>query len=438
MNAFTPQPVRRFLIVSAPFGGFARALADQLRQAGAVCRRVLLNGGDLLEWGTDEAVIYRGDLAAWPAWLADYMAREGVTDILTHGDSQPYAAAAIAVARKAGVAVHVTEQGYFRPHWVTLERDGVNGRSRLPRDPAHYLRAGEGLKVEAPVPVGRITPAAVRHIAAYHLAVYLAAPLFPSYRAGYQHPAAVQAFGHARRYLLHKLRGPARAAALEAVTAAKGDLHLVLLQRPGDSQLLQHSPYGETSRFIADIVDSFARHAGADARLLFKAHPLDHGLQHHARVVRQAAARAGVEGRVSFADDGHFPSLIARSASVISVNSSGGLAALEASLPTLVLVDEIYDMPGLTHQEGLDSFWTDPQRPDPVLFDRYRAVVMACTQVNGAFSTRHGVALAAPVIAGRLLRPSIEWRLGRPQDMAQGVCEPGDAAERRLAAVGGR
>lgn len=439
MPAFAPSTSRRFLIVSAPFGAFSRVLAERLREAGAVCRRVLLNGGDLVEWGLDEAVLYRDDLAAWPDWLADYLRREGVTDILTHGDSQPYAAAAIRVARAAGVTVHVTEQGYFRPHWVTLERDGVNGRSSLPRDPAYYRRAGQDLVVADPVPVGRITPAAVRRITAYHLAVYAFAAIFPRYRPDYQHAAAVQAFGHARRYLLQKVRKGANSKALARVTDATGDLHLVLLQRPGDSQLREHSPYGETSRFIAEIVDSFAHHAQPGAHLLFKAHPLDHGLQHHNRTVSEAAARAGVAKRVHFADDGHFPSLIARAASVISVNSSGGLAALEAGLPTLVLGDAIYDMPGLTHQEGLGSFWNAPQRPDAELFARYRAVVMASTQINGAFSTAHGVSLAAPLIAERLLSAaSVERRARGQEDVARGPGEAGDPAERRLAAVGAR
>ncbi|WP_441294118.1 capsular polysaccharide export protein, LipB/KpsS family, partial [Bordetella pertussis] len=40
---------------------------------------------------------------------------------------------AVALARASGVRVHVFEEGYFRPHWVTLERGGVNGFRAIAR-----------------------------------------------------------------------------------------------------------------------------------------------------------------------------------------------------------------------------------------------------------------------------------------------------------------
>ena len=37
----------------------------------------------------------------------------------------------IALARARGITVHVFEEGYLRPYWVTYERGGSNGHSRL-------------------------------------------------------------------------------------------------------------------------------------------------------------------------------------------------------------------------------------------------------------------------------------------------------------------
>ena len=46
----------------------------------------------------------------------------------------------------------------------------------------------------------------------------------------------------------------------------------------------------------------------------------------------------------------------------VTVNSTAGLGAIEMGLPTIVLGEAIYDMPGLTHQSALDAFWTAPNR----------------------------------------------------------------------------
>ncbi len=64
----------------------------------------------------------------------------------------------------------------------------------------------------------------------------------------------------------------------------------------------------------------------------------------------------------------------------------------------------IYDMQGLTHQGGIDSFWTSAEAPDSSLYEAFRDVMMATTQVNGAYATKRGRELAVPEAARRLLR----------------------------------
>jgi hypothetical protein len=57
----------------------------------------------------------------------------------------------------------------------------------------------------------------------------------------------------------------------------------------------------------------------------------------------------------------------------------------------------------MTHQGDLDSFWRTPEAPSADLYEAFRRVVMARTQVNGAFATRRGRALAAPAVVERLI-----------------------------------
>src|SRR5579859_3431154 len=394
---------RHFLFIFGPFGAFTRRLAENLRSTGARCSRILLNGGDVLDWGLDHAHVYRDGLPGWGRWLEARAAAGGVTDLVLYGDTHPYCVEAAAVAARLSLKVHVLEQGYFRPFWITLERDGVNGRSRLPRTPDAYRRAA----ADAPEPTVQwlppLTPPAVRNIFAYHLAVWLAAPAFAKFRLPYDYDLQRQALSHTARYIRQRLFRRRDRRRLTAVLETPGPLYLAILQRPGDSQLRLHSAIPGVASFIEQVVASFARSAPTDARLLFKAHPLDHGLEPHREVLTAAARAAGVASRVFFSDIGDFRAMAGYAAGAVTVNSTAGLTAIEAGLPTVALGKAIYDLPGLTHQGGLDSFWTAGEAPDPEFFAAFRKVVMARTQVSGAYATRRGIDLIVPEATRRML-----------------------------------
>jgi len=398
-----PAKRRHFLMISTPFGPFARELAHALREQGARVSRVILNAGDLLDWRHEDAFAFRGDAAGWRGWLTALAASQDVTDFLTYGDSSVYAAGALATAPELGVRVHVLEQGYFRPDWITLEGEGVNANSPLPRDPTLYLAHEACTPEPSQVLVGRAMPAAVLWLFRYHLALYLGHAVFPRYRTGYRRSAFLQAVGHAVRYVLRDALVHGHAERRRAMFAAPGPVFLVLLQRPGDSQLWRHSRYESTADFLDHVIGSFAAHAPADARLMVRPHPLDPGLDPHERVMRRLAARNGVAERVAFVDDGKLHEILPAIAGAVCVNSTAGLAAIEFGRPAIVLGKAMYDMPGLTHQGGLDAFWTRPEEPSADLYRAFRRIVIARTQVNGAFATRRGRALAVPEVARRLM-----------------------------------
>ncbi|HVN02218.1 MAG TPA: capsular biosynthesis protein [Caulobacteraceae bacterium] len=399
---------RHFLFISAPFGPFARLLAGRLSQSGARSTRILVNGGDVLDWGLRDAVAYFGPTRRWAGWLEKLIHARGVTDIVTYGDSNPYSVAALRLGEELGLRLHVFEQGYFRPDWVTLEPGGVNANSRLPRDPQWYReRAAYAPLLEADR-VGRTTPSAVARITRYHTAMYLGLPFFPLYRAPYHHPALLQAVGHTLRFVTQALSSATQKRRQQSLVKSGRPLYLVLLQRPGDSQLWAHSDFEDTESFLDKVVASFAAHAPKDAMLLVRPHPLDHGLDPHERVLRRLARREGVVDRVHYVDHGKLHELLPRVSGAVCVNSTAGLAAVEFGCPTVVLGRALYDMDGLTHQGGLDSFWNSASAPDAALYDDFRAVLMAATQINGAYATRRGRELAVPEAARRLLSGPIE------------------------------
>ncbi|MBX9885243.1 MAG: capsular biosynthesis protein, partial [Novosphingobium sp.] len=144
-----PSGKRRILLLQGLMGPLFRRLGQGLRDAGHAVHKVNFNGGDRLYWGLPNGIDYRGTLEEWPAALAAILAERRITDVILFGDCRQHHIRATRVCREHGVAVHVFEEGYIRPDWVTLEREGVNGHSSLPRDPQWFLDTAAALP---PVP----------------------------------------------------------------------------------------------------------------------------------------------------------------------------------------------------------------------------------------------------------------------------------------------
>ena len=120
---------RHFLFLQGPHGPAFDRIAGALEAKGARTSRIAFNAGDRLFW--HRAVTrYRDGAAAWPEAIAAAL-DAGVTDLVLYAASRPGHVVAAEAARARGLPVHTFEEGYLRPWWVTYERGGTNGASRL-------------------------------------------------------------------------------------------------------------------------------------------------------------------------------------------------------------------------------------------------------------------------------------------------------------------
>ena len=67
----------------------------------------------------------------------------------------------------------------------------------------------------------------------------------------------------------------------------------------------------------------------------------------------------------------------------------------------------MYDIKGLTHQKGLDSFWNDPTPVDTGLLDRYIRALAASIQLKGDFYNRGGRKFAIAEIVSRIVNGTV-------------------------------
>ena len=391
---------RCFLFLQGPHGSFFPRLGAALAAAGQEVRRINFNGGDRATWPAGDG--YRGLERRWPAYVARYMADHRVTDLVLFGDGRPAHAAAITAAVAAGVRVHVFEEGYIRPDWITLEAGGVNGHSTLPRDPDWYVREAEGLP---PVPIHPPVPsfATARGWAAffYYAEVVLQYWRFPFHRSHRDRDPVWEGITFLRR--IRRRRHDAARVREEAARAFDRPFFLFPLQLNSDYQIRVHSPFGTMHRAIDVVLESFARAAPTGVALVVKEHPLDSGLNDWRTVVTARAAALGIAERVTFVDGGDLPEMVAASRGMVVVNSTSGTLALAAGKPVKALGDPVYDMPGLTDPQPLDGFWSGPQAPVGSIYDAFCRVLAARCLIHGAFLSNAGIELLVAESVRRLL-----------------------------------
>lgn len=376
---------REFLFLQGPPGPFFRMLGRELANHGAGIHRINLSGGDRYDW-PEGAVEFRGRAIKWPLYFDRFVQDKRITDVVLFGDCRPMHQAALRLAQLRGIHIHVFEEGYIRPDWMTLERDGVNGHSSFERDPEVILALAKWLPAIPELPpitasFGRRARDSYWH---YHHVV-LGRLRFPFYKSHRRGSLMLDGIGWLKRLALRRHRARQAEATLDEIAGQK--FFLFPLQLSGDYQIRTHSPFSSMRQAAEYVIASFARYAPADCILLVKEHPLDSGYRNWRHFVQRKARKYGVRGRIVHIDGGDLKNLSENASGMVCVNSTSGTLGLEVGTPVIVLGDAVYDVPGITHQNGLDSFWSRPELPDADLYMAFKQALHAKCLVRGGLAS---------------------------------------------------
>jgi capsular polysaccharide export protein len=384
---------RTVLLLQGLMGRLFRRLGQGLIASGHTVYKINFNGGDRLFWRLPGGIDYRGSLEDWPEWLEQVLRERGITDVALFGDCRDHHMPAIRLCRELGVPVHVFEEGYVRPDWVTLELGGVNGHSSLPRDPAWYRETAAALP---PVPPHAQVPSSFRRRAAEGLA-YNAAdvltrwhyPFWTNHRPW--HPL-VEAMGWVRKLRRRKQSEIDSGQLVAGLEASGVPYFLFPLQLDSDAQIRLHSPFAGIADAMRLVIESFATHAPADVRLLVKEHPLDNGVRDWRQETADMASLFGVADRVDYMAWGDIVPVTRRARGMVTINSTSGTLALVEGVPVVALGHAIYDIADITCQDGLDAFWRNPVAPDSATFAAFRRVLVERCLIPGGFFSEEALA----------------------------------------------
>ena len=398
---------RVFLMLQGPHGPFFDRLGQLLTDAGAQVWRVGFNAGDEFFWSDRTSFIPHSDGPDnWPAHLDRLIAEKRVTDIVLYGDVRPIHAAARQAAAQHGLVLHVFEEGYLRPYWITYERGGANGNSQLMEFDLDRMRAMQrqfGNEVNRPPARWGDMRQHKFYGALYHFMVLTANRRFP----GFSSHRDISLWREFRLNLARLLLAPAHFVQSwqqeERIRSAGFPYALVLLQLEHDSSFLAHSPYRTMAEFTAEVLAAFARSAPRHHHIVFKAHPLEDGRAGLHRVVHEQAQKFGLSGRVHLIRGGKLAALLSQARAVVTINSTSAQQALWRGLPVKALGRAVYAKPGLVSGQGLDDFFRQPAPPDIARYRDYRNYLLDTCQVPGGFYARRSRAHALRLVVDMML-----------------------------------
>ncbi|WP_108816178.1 capsule biosynthesis protein [Loktanella sp. Alg231-35] len=400
---------RTFLFLQGPHGPFFRHLGKMLRKTGAAVWRVGFNAGDAVFWRRTPGYIpFTENLAHWPQALASILNEKQITDIVIYGDTRPLHAETVKQARALGLRIHVFEEGYLRPYWVTYERDGSNGHSRLmdisvPQMQAKLAQSGP----DVPTPPAQWGDMR-QHIfygAVYHWFVMFRNGRYPAFRTHRATPIRREAALYTKRLLSMPFLAVGRALATRRITAGGYPYHVALLQLEHDASFQAHSPFDDMSQFISDVIAGFANGAPKHHHIIFKGHPLENGQSPLRRMIADAARTHAVSERVHYLRGGKLAQILDDARSAVTVNSTAGQQALWRGIPLKSFGTAVYDKPEFVSDQPIAAFFAAPHRPDLEAYREYREFLLETSQLPGGFYSASGRKQLLRHVVDKMLAP---------------------------------
>ncbi len=432
MEAAILTPQRKFLFLQGPHGPFFRQLGAKIAATGASVSRIGFNRGDAVFWMRNSGFkAFDGAAEEWPAFLEDYLTREGITDIVLYGDSRPIHKSARAIAKARGITAHCFEEGYLRPYWATYERGGTNGHSLLMDlnmdDIRRAVDAHPAELPEVPVQWG----AAWHHAFygfLYHLFLSVPTRRFRNYRPHREVSVLTELRYYINKLVGMPLHGLQRRIRTQRLVRSGAIYHLVLLQLSHDASLRNHSDFNSVEEFIEQVIAEFAAGAAPHHKLAFKAHPFEDGREPLPSIVRKVAARAGISARALYIPGGKLGPLLDSANSTVTVNSTAAQQALWRNLPVYALGRSVFSKPELVSGQTLAAFFAAPDAPDAEAYKYYRKFLSETSQIGGGYYTQRGRA--------ELVRRLVDLMLSKDDPYATKL-ETGHPSGTNLKLVGG-
>ncbi|MDR0580397.1 MAG: capsular biosynthesis protein [Campylobacteraceae bacterium] len=392
MNSIGNLENKNILFLQGPMGTFFKRVDKLFRKKGAKTYTLALNAADWFFSNKDNATRYKGTPENWGRFIKDFLIEKPIDIIFLFGDCRFYHKIAIKMADKLNIKVFVFEEGYIRPDYITLEKYGVNGNSKLPISKEFYKNLPDISEQSKVLPMKNSPYNMVISATIYYLIANIFSFLYPNYIHHREFSAIKEGFYGIRnliRKIVYTIKDKPYNKHFRTDLSEK--YFFIPLQTHVDTQIKKHSLFKNIEEFIEIVMTSFAHFADKEHFIVFKHHPLDRGRKNYTKYIKNLASKLDIKERVIVLYEVNMPNAIKNAIGIVTVNSTVGLSSLYHDKPTITLGKAIYNISGLTCKYiTLNDFWQNATPPDKILFQKFRTFLIKNSQINSSFYGKIG------------------------------------------------
>ncbi|MEA9603797.1 capsular biosynthesis protein [Polynucleobacter sp. JS-JIR-II-c23] len=385
------------LLLQGPVGPFFSKLARFLKQRGSKTHKINFNPGDEYFYPPKESNthLYDFTLEYWPQYLERYIVQHQIEAVFLFGDCRPIHFPAKEICKQYGIDLWVFEEGYFRPHYFTMDYFGVNANSRLFRSESEFI-IDYGNEIIAKQNDREITRYewSHLHITRHAIVYWLVNVLQPFKCANYDHHRELNlviAYRWIKNFFAHwfyKIKDWSKIKKLlQHQPSEQNNYFIFPLQVHDDAQMIHHSDFKSVEDAIEMVITSFYKHLSLHknlaTKLIIKHHPMDRGHKNYSEFIKNLSKTLGIKNHIYYLHELDLDLILPYCKGCVTVNSTLGLKALGSGVPVKNLGRSFYDKKNITSRKSLQQFWKNPGIVSAKNIQAFRQFVISQTQVNG-------------------------------------------------------
>lgn len=275
-------------------------------------------------------------MAKYVGFLREYLIKHKIELVTMHNDLRWQHALANKVCKELGVQYLITERGIFRPDTTTIEFEGVNGYSSLPKDKEFYKSYKVAEKELRSYKVSKFINLKVN----IRFVLFI---LLNKLGGVFRLNSSVKNRGYslskyAKLFIKQKF-GKRTSQGIRLPTK----YIFIPLQVNTDTQILIHSDFKDMQEFISLVEKEFYS-LESDISLVFKIHPMEQGIVEYRFDSRSLVVNSDTN------------ELVKNSECVVTINSTVGFEAIEKHKKVLVLGEAFFKIDGISVCSSKKSF----------------------------------------------------------------------------------